>query len=173
MISSDDFRKITTLIFDVDGILTDGRVAWLDSGEAVKFFHYQDMHWLKMAIRAGLRVGLLSAASDSANLRIKDKLGLSFAVTGMKNKLEGFEKILQEYHLTPEECLFAGDDVVDMPVLRRAGISVTAADGVPELDEVVRWRTRLPGGRGAAREIVVRVLKEKNLYEKIMERYRR
>ena len=173
MISSDDFRNITTLIFDVDGTLTDGKVAWLAGGEAVKFFHYQDMHWLKMALRAGLRVGLLSAAGDPANLFLKEKLGLSFAVVGMKDKLEGFEKILREFHLSPEECLYAGDDVVDMPVLRRAGIGVAVADAVPELDEVVRWRTRLPGGQGAAREVVVRVLKEKNLFDGIMERYRR
>ncbi len=174
MISSADFQKITTLIFDVDGTLTDGRQAYLTNGDNVKFFYHHDMHWLKMAIRAGLKVGTLSAASESVNRFVPEEiLKLSFAVTGAVDKLSAFEELLQTYNLSADECLYMGDDIVDMPVIRRAGIGVAVADAVPELDEVADFRTKAPGGRGAAYEIVRCVLKEKGLFDTIMERYRK
>ncbi|MBE6364397.1 MAG: HAD-IIIA family hydrolase [Lentisphaerae bacterium] len=174
MISSADFQKITTLIFDVDGTLTDGRQAYLSNGENIKFFYHHDMHWLKMAIRAGLKVGTLSAAVEPVNRIVpEDILKLTFAVTGSKDKLETFEEILKKYQLTAEECLYVGDDIVDMPVIKRAGIGVAVADAVEELDEVADFRTKAAGGQGAACEIIRRVLKEKGLLDTIMERYRK
>ncbi|MBE6358999.1 MAG: HAD-IIIA family hydrolase [Lentisphaerae bacterium] len=173
MISSADLQKITTLIFDVDGTLTDGRNAYLSNGEEIKFFDHHDMHWLKMAVRAGLRVGTLSAADSPVNRRVPEMLNLTFAVCGAKDKLEAFEALLEKYGISAEECLYMGDDIVDMPVLKRAGIGVATGDAVSELDEVVKWRTNAPGGRGAAKEVITRVLKEKKLFDTIMERYRR
>ena len=151
MISSADFQKITTLIFDVDGTLTDGREAFLPDGESVRFFHHHDMHWLKMAVRAGLNVGLLSAGDPRGNRQLAENLHLTFSLSGATDKVAGFEEILRRYALSSDECLYVGDDVIDMPVIRRAGIGVAVGDAVPELDEVARWRTSRPGGRGAAR----------------------
>ena len=173
MISSADLLKITTLIFDIDGTLTDGRISWDSSGGTVKFFNMQDLHWMKLALRAGLRVGVLSGRADAANRKMAAELQLTFAVLDAKDKLAAFENLLQEYTLVPEECLYAGDDVVDMPVLRRAGVGIAVAGAVPELDEVCDYRTRACGGCGAAAEIIRDVLKTKGLYDKIMERYRR
>jgi 3-deoxy-D-manno-octulosonate 8-phosphate phosphatase (KDO 8-P phosphatase) len=174
MISSADFQKITTLIFDVDGTLTDGRQAYLSNGDNVKFFYHHDMHWLKMAIRAGLKVGTLSAAVEPVNRIVPEEiLKLTFAITGSKDKLASFEEILKKYQLSADECLYMGDDVVDMPVIKRAGIGVAVADAVPELDEVADFRTQAPGGQGAACEIIRRILKEKGLFDTIMERYRK
>jgi len=173
MILSADFQRITTLIFDIDGTLTDGRIAYDASGNVVKFFDVRDLHWLKLALRAGLNVGVLSGRHDSANDLMIADVKLSFALQGSKDKVAGFEQLLRENGLTAAECLCVGDDVVDMPVLCRAGIGVAVADAVPELDEVAAFRTVAPGGRGAAAEIVRMVLKEKNLFDQIMERYRR
>ena len=173
MISSDDFQKITTLIFDIDGTLTDGREAFLPGGGSVKFFHHHDMHWLKMAVRAGLNVGLLSARDTPENRRLAEELHLTFSLTGATDKVAGFEEILRRYSLSADECLYMGDDVIDMPVIRRAGIGVAVGDAVQELDEAARWRTSRPGGRGAVQEVIRRVLKEKNLFDTAMERYRR
>ena len=161
------------LAMDVDGTLTDGREAFLPGGESLKFFHHHDMHCMKMALRAGLRVGLLSARDVPANRRMTEDLHLTFLLAGATDKVAGFEEILRRYDLSPDECLYMGDDVVDMPVIRRAGIGVAVGDAVPELDEVARWRTSRPGGRGAAEEVIRRVLKEKNLFDAAMERYRR
>ena len=173
MISSADFQRITTLIFDIDGTLTDGRTAYDASGNVIKFFDMRDLHWLKLALRAGLQVGILSGRHDAANDRMIADVKLSFAVQNAKDKVAGFEQLLRDNGLTAGECLYAGDDVVDMPVISRAGIGVAVADAVPELDEVAAFRTSAPGGRGAAVEIVRMVLKEKNLFGQIMERYRR
>ena len=173
MILSTDLQKIKVLIFDVDGTLTDGRAAYLDGGEEIKFFDHHDMHWLKMAVRAGLTVGTLSAADSPANKRVPEMLNLSFAICGAKDKLATFEEILHKFNVSAAECLYMGDDIVDMPVLKRAGIGVAVADAVEELDEVIQWRTNAPGGRGAAKEVITRVLKEKGLFDSIMERYRR
>lgn len=173
MISSADFQSITTLIFDIDGTLTDGRIAYDASGNIIKFFDMRDMHWLKLALRAGLKVGVLSGRSDTANDRMISDLKLSFAVQDAKDKIAGFEQLLAAGSLTASESLYLGDDVVDMPVLRRAGIGAAVADAAEELDEVAMFRTAAPGGRGAAAEIVRMVLKEKKLFDQIMERYRR
>ena len=173
MISSADFRRITTLIFDIDGTLTDGRIGWGAADEPVKFFDAHDTHWLKLAMRAGLKVGVLSGLDDAANRRLVRELHLSFAVLGVKDKLAAFTALLREEGLTAEECLYAGDDVVDMPILRRVGVGAIVADAAPELAEVASWRTRAAGGRGAAMEIVRVVLKEKGSLDSIMERYRR
>lgn len=173
MISSTEFQKITTLIFDIDGTLTNALVSYMGDGQVIKFFNHHDMHWLKLAMRAGLSVGVISGADDQANRILVDNLHLSFARFGVKDKVAAFEEILQERNLSPAECLYLGDDVVDLPVIRRAGIGVAVADAVPELDEYARWRTCSAGGKGAACEVVRRVLKEKGLLDKIMERYRR
>ena len=173
MISSVDLRRITTLIFDIDGTLTDGRLGWEPGGETIKFFDAHDTHWLKLAMRAGLTVGVLSGLDDAPNRRLVREENFNFAVLGVKDKLAAFTALLDERSLTAEECLYVGDDVVDMPVLRRAGVGAVVADAAPELAEVASWRTHAAGGRGAAMEIVRTVLREKGLLDSIMERYRR
>lgn len=173
MISSTDFQKITTLIFDIDGTLTDSRALFLPDGRIIKSFDHHDMHWIKLALRAGLKVGVLSGRDDPANENLVRELNLSFALLGVKDKIAGFEEILQKNQLTAAECCYMGDDVVDMPVIRRAGIGVAVADAVEELNEAADIRTSAPGGKGAACEIIRRILKEKGLFDHIMERYRR
>ncbi len=173
MISSADFSKITTLIFDIDGTLTDGKLTFTPDGEVLKSFNINDMHWIKLALRAGLKVGILAGRDDFANRQLIDELKLSFAELNAKNKLAGWEKILAGQQISPDECLYMGDDVVDMPVIRRAGIGVAVANAAVELDEVADWKTSAPGGSGAACEIIRKVLKAKGLFDNIMERYRK
>lgn len=172
MISSADFRKITALILDIDGTLTDGKAAYLPDGQVIKFFDHHDMHWIKLALRAKLKVGVLSGGDDPASRHLAQMLNLSFAEFGAKNKLAAFEELMKKQQLTPEECFCLGDDVTDMPLLRRAGIGAAVADAVPELDEVADFRTTAPGGKGAAAEVIRRILKEQDLFDNIMERYR-
>lgn len=172
MISSEAFRKIKAVVLDVDGVLTDGRAGY-GAEEEIKFFHLRDGHWMRMAIRTGLKVGILSGRGSRANRRRAEELGLSFCYENCKDKLEGFERLLAEQSLRPEECLYVGDDVIDMPVMRRAGIAVAVADGVPELDEVADFRTRTPGGHGAVCEVMRRLMMEQGTLDAQLERYRR
>ncbi len=160
------------IITDIDGVLTDCRVGY-GAPEFIKFFHYRDGHWLKLAQRAGLKTGFLSGRSSLANKVRASELEVDFCKEDVKDKLAGFEEILAEYQLSPSECLYIGDDLVDMPVMRRCGIAVAVADAVPELDEVADFRTAAPGGHGAVAEVIRKLLIAQGKLDEVIERYRR
>ena len=172
MTPSEKLRKIRAVVLDIDGVLTDGRVGY-DGERKIKFFNYRDGHWIKLAIRAGLLVGALSGARSPANAQRAGELGFSFLYEGIKDKLAGFETLLAEWKLAPEECLYMGDDVMDMPPMRRAGVAVAVRDAVPELDEVADWRTRTPGGHGAVCEVIRELLSAQDKLDAVLEVYRR
>ena len=172
MISTEQFRAIRAIISDIDGVLTDCRVGY-GADDFIKFFNYRDGHWLKMAKRQGYIVGFISGRSSAANRQRAGELGVDFCKEDIHDKLEAFEEILKEYDLTPEQCLYVGDDLIDANILRRAGIAITVADGVPMLDEVVHWRTKTPGGHGVFVEIIERLFRECDILEKATERYRK
>ena len=172
MISAEKARLIKAVILDIDGVLTDGRVGY-GAEDLIKFFHYRDGHWLKLALRAGIMVGLLSGRESAANRERATELGLTFVRENIHDKLEEFEKLLKEYDLKPEECFYMGDDVIDMPVMSRVGIAVAVADAVPELDEVAAYRTHTPGGHGAVCEAVRLLLQARGDLDSLLERYRR
>ncbi len=172
MISSDAWKKIKLVICDIDGVLTDGRVGY-GAEDFIKFFHYRDGHWLKLAMRAGLMVGWLSGRKSKANTLRANELGITFLKENCTDKLASFEEILKEYHLNADECFYIGDDVIDLPVMRRCGIAVAVADGVPELDEAADFRTQNRGGCGAVCEAMRRLLAEQGKLDEILERYRR
>ena len=171
MISADKFKAIKAIISDIDGVLTDGRVGY-GAPDFIKFFHYRDGHWLKMAKREGYIIGLISGRSSEANRKRARELGLDFCKEDITSKITAFEEILQEYGLKPEECLYVGDDVVDLPVLKRVGIAIAVADAVPALDEFVHWRLQTPGGHGVFVEIIERLFRECGILDKALERYR-
>ena len=172
MIPLEKLADIRALILDIDGVLTDGRVGY-GADDKIKFFNYRDGHWIKMALRAGLIVGALSGAECAANRRRTGELGFSFCYEKVTDKLAGFERVLAEWKLAPHECMYMGDDVIDMPPMRRAGVAVAVADAVPELDEVADWRTRLGGGHGAVCEAIRELLRAQGKLDQQLERYRR
>ena len=172
MIPLEKLRKIRVVVLDIDGVLTDGRVGY-DGERKMKFFNYRDGHWIKMALRSGLLVGALSGAQCPANAQRAGELGFSFLRECEKDKLKGFEKLVADLGVAPEECLYMGDDVIDMSPMRRAGVGVAVRDAVPELDEVADWRTETPGGHGAVCEVVRELLAAQGKLDAALERYRR
>lgn len=172
MISVNQFRAIRAIILDVDGVMTDGRAGY-GTDETVKFFNYRDGHWIRMALRAGFKVGMFSGCESQANRKRAHELNLNFCYENVFDKLSGFEKLLAEQHLTAQECLYIGDDIVDYPVMKRAGIAVAVADSSPELEEVAHWRTPSPGGHGAVCETIRWLMSNQGILERELERYRR
>lgn len=172
MTPSEKLRKIRAVVLDIDGVLTDGRVGY-DGERKIKFFNYRDGHWIKLALRSGLLVGALSGARSPANAQRAEELGFSFLREGVKDKLEGFGQLVADLGVAPEQCLYMGDDVMDMPPMRRAGVAVAVRDGVPELDEVADWRTETPGGHGAVCEVVRKLLAAQGKLDAALEKYRR
>ncbi len=172
MISSETIAGIKAVVLDVDGVLTDCRGAY-GAAEEIKFFHFRDGHWIKLAMRAGLQVGMLSGRSSNANRKRAEELGMSFCMENCKDKLESFQELLKTRGLKAEECLYMGDDIIDLPVMRRAGIALAVADAVPELDEAAAFRTKAAGGHGAVCEAIRWLLKEQGKLDAVLERYRR
>ena len=165
-------RRIKAVVLDIDGVLTDGRIGYGGgANEEIKFFDVKDGHAIAMALRGGLLVGALSGRSSAANRRRAAELKLSFLYEGEKDKTEAFERLLTEQRLLAEECLYVGDDLVDLPPLRRSGVAVIVADAPGELDEHCDFRTKNPGGRGAVREVIVWLLKEQGKWEELVKRY--
>ncbi len=162
--------KIEAVVLDIDGVLTNGLLGYGEKDE-IKFFHVRDGHGIKLAMRAGLKIGILSGRTAEANRRRAEELGFDFIYEGEKNKREAFGKLLDEQNLNAEACLYIGDDVVDIPVLRRAGLAATVADAPEDLDPHCDIRAKLPGGQGAVREILEWLLKEQNKWNDLMQRY--
>ena len=171
MITKEQFKKIKLIISDIDGVLTDGKVGY-GAPDFIKFFNYKDGQWIRIALRAGLMVGFLSGRKSAANAKRAAELNVTFCREDFIRKGEEFQNILNEYSLAPEECLYIGDDLSDIPVMRRAGISVAPADGVSQLDEFIDWRTTRRGGDGVLYEVISRLLAERGELEQQLDYYR-
>ncbi len=165
-------KNIRAVVLDIDGVLTDGRIGYgMGQDEEVKFFNVRDGHGIVMARRAGIKVGILSGRSSSANRRRAAELKLDFVYEGELDKLAGFEKLLLEQNLNAAEVMYIGDDVVDIPPFLRAGLAVCVGDAPEYLDNFIHYRTCVPGGCGAVREAIEILLKQQNRWDELMERY--
>jgi 3-deoxy-D-manno-octulosonate 8-phosphate phosphatase (KDO 8-P phosphatase) len=151
-------RRIRLLLFDVDGVLTDGTILLHADGSESKMFHIRDGAAIVWAQRAGVQVGLLSARTSEATARRAQQLGVSMVFQGRSDKLAGYEEIRRQAGLGDDQIAYMGDDLQDLPVLRRVGFSAAPADAPPLVREYVRWVSPSGGGRGAVRELIEHVL---------------
>jgi 3-deoxy-D-manno-octulosonate 8-phosphate phosphatase (KDO 8-P phosphatase) len=145
--------KIRLVIFDVDGVLTDGRLFFDAGGQEYKSFHVRDGLGLKLLRRTGVETAVISGrASPSVALRM-ESLGITRVYQGQENKLEAFDELLRDLNLAPDQVAHVGDDLPDLPLMRRAGLAVAVADAHASLRDYAHWITANPGGAGAAREV--------------------
>lgn len=146
-------KKIRLVIFDVDGVLTDGRLFFDAEGREYKGFHARDGFGLKLLRQSGVETAVISGRSSPAvALRMKS-LDIVHVYQGAENKLEVFERLLEELNLVPEQVAHVGDDLLDLPLLRRVGLAVAVADAHFGIRGYAHWITAIPGGMGAAREV--------------------
>ena len=164
--------KVKLVIFDVDGVLTDGRITIGHDGREIKTFHVHDGAGIKYLLRAGLRVALLSGRSSAATEHRARELGIEEVRQGAKQKLPAFEELLRKHRLKREEVCYVGDDLPDLPVMREAGFAVAVAGAREEVLEAADYVTGLPGGEGAARELAELILRAQDKWGAIMSRYR-
>ena len=155
---------IKMLLFDVDGVLTDGTILVHGDGSESKAFNIRDGAGIVWAQRAGLVIGLLSARSADATAIRASQLGIGIVVQGRGDKLAGYEQILADANLTDDQVGYMGDDLQDLPVLRRAGFSAAPADAAPEVRSTVQWVSAARGGHGAVRECIEHVLRAQGLW---------
>jgi 3-deoxy-D-manno-octulosonate 8-phosphate phosphatase (KDO 8-P phosphatase) len=164
-------RKTRLLIMDVDGVLTDGKIIQDRHGHEVKVFDVKDGHGIVMAHRAKLRTGLISGRESETITRRAEELGIALVFQKVWNKLEVYEKIRMDTALTHDEVAYVGDDVVDIPLLRRVGLAVAVADAVDEVKAVSHFITQRPGGQGAVREVIELILRAQGHWDTLLERY--
>jgi 3-deoxy-D-manno-octulosonate 8-phosphate phosphatase (KDO 8-P phosphatase) len=146
-------RAIKVLIFDVDGVLTDGSLFYGDDGQEYKAFNSRDGHGIKMLRDAGVETAILTGRSSQVVLHRARNLGITRIIQGAHDKLSAYEAMLAETGLTPEQTAYMGDDLVDLPVLRRCGLACTVPDAPTEVLARVHHVTQAAAGRGAAREV--------------------
>ena len=167
----DRARRIKLLILDCDGVLTDGRIIMLPGSDETKTFDVKDGHGIVMAQRAGLRIAIISGRKSSVVRVRATELGVTHLYEMAWVKTEPYEKVLAEEGLTDEEVCYVGDDVVDIPLLRRAGLGVAVADAVEETKKHSHIVTERGGGRGAVREVIEFILKAQDKWDEAMIRY--
>jgi 3-deoxy-D-manno-octulosonate 8-phosphate phosphatase (KDO 8-P phosphatase) len=163
--------RVRLLLFDVDGVLTDGVVVMHADGSESKGFHIRDGAAMVWAQRAGLTVGLLSARSSGATAQRAAQLAIRLVMQGVTSKLHAYERILRDTGLTDEAVAYMGDDLLDLPVLARAGVSAAPADAAPEVREHVAWVSAAAGGRGAVRELIELVLRAQQRWDAVIREY--
>lgn len=166
-----DLSKIKLLLLDVDGVLTDGRIIYDSEGGETKSFDVKDGHGLKLLQRAGIRVGIITGRQSAIVARRAEELGIELVYQGAKDKSLPFNEIMQKLALAPEEIAYVGDDLVDLPVMRKVGFAATVADAVDDVKPFADMVTKLPGGRGAVREICEFILKESGRWSAVTRHY--
>jgi 3-deoxy-D-manno-octulosonate 8-phosphate phosphatase (KDO 8-P phosphatase) len=160
--------RIKLLLFDVDGVLTDGKILLHADGAESKRFDIKDGTGLVWAQRAGLKVGFLSARQSAATTRRAEQLGITIVHQGAVAKLRAYDEILRQQGLRDPDVAYMGDDVLDLPVIRRAGLSACPADAVGEVRRSVDYVSSRRGGDGAVRDLIERVLKAQKRWSALL-----
>lgn len=167
----DKARKIKLLILDVDGVMTDGKIVMDEKGKQLKFFDVQDGLGVVLLKRAGINTIILSARySRVVSFRAKD-IKVFKAYQNCDDKLAAYQKILKQMKLKNENVCFIGDELIDIPVLKRAGLSVAVANAAIEAKRVASYITKRKGGDGAIREIIELILKSQGKWDKVTSKY--
>ncbi|PIT11881.1 phenylphosphate carboxylase subunit delta [Snodgrassella alvi] len=146
-------QQIRLFIMDVDGVLTDGRIFIRDNGEEIKAFHTLDGHGLKMLHRHGIQTAIITGRdAPSVGIRVQ-QLGIQHYFKGITDKRSCYCQLLKQLKLSEQQCAYIGDDVVDLPVMKRCGLAVAVPNAHARVLQHADYVTRAPGGAGAVREV--------------------
>ena len=174
MLKEEVLRKaagIRLAVFDVDGVLTGGEIFIGPYGEEFKRFHAQDGLGIALLQRSGIEVGIISSRQSEAVAHRMESLGVRHVIQGRHDKLQALRELLDSTGIAPEETAFVGDDLIDLPALRHAGLAIAVANAVPVVRENAHWTTAARGGEGAVREICELLLRAKGLFEDHINHY--
>lgn len=159
------FSRITTFVFDVDGVLTDGTLFVFDNGEQVRRMNIKDGYALQLAVKKGYRVAIFSGSVSEAVVKRLNRLGISDVFMNVKDKRNAIGNYLEAHGVGWQEVLFMGDDIPDYAVMREAALPCAPNDAVPEIRQTAKYISSFPGGRGCVRDVIEKVLKLKNDWE--------
>jgi len=160
-------------VLDVDGVLTDGQIILDGCDNEWKAFNVRDGHRIVLAAREGIRTVFLTGRTSRVVERRAIELGVHRVYQGEHDKGAAIERFFREEQALPEETAYLGDDVVDLPALRRVGLAAAVGDAVPEVQDAADWVAAAPGGRGAVRELVEFILASQGRWEAALQRFLR
>lgn len=168
MIHPSEIRLIVT---DIDGVWTDGRIIYSSNGDEIKEFNVRDGLGVKLAQRAGIEVAIVTSRTFEPLTRRAAELGIERIHQGATNKLSIVTSIVQEMGIDMRQVVYIGDDLPDLAVMKAVGVSAAPSDAAPEIRSIATWRLDTRGGRGAVRELVERLLFERNEWNEIVEQF--
>ena len=163
--------RVRLMIFDVDGILTDGSLHYGPDGESIKTFNVLDGHGIKLLQQSSVATAIISARKSDIVARRAADLGIRHLHQGVHDKRVAFEELLAHTGVGADACGFVGDDVIDLPILLRVGFAASVPNGHPEVRSRVHYVTSASGGRGAARELCDFILQAQGNYEAALAPY--
>ena len=171
LVDTAKLKLVKMLLLDVDGVLTDGSIVYNESGEEIKAFNVKDGLGIRMLLGSGINVGIVTGRSSKAVYHRCHDLGISLIFDGVRDKAAALDAILKQTRLLPQETAFVGDDLLDLPALKKVGLSITVADAHEIVRKNVDMVTSAKGGKGAVREICESILKAQGFWESILMRY--
>ena len=152
-------KHITTFVFDVDGVLTDGTILLTTTGEMLRIMHTKDGFAMKTALQAGFNVCIISGGTnDGVRLRL-EALGITDVYLGAHNKIEQLNEYMTNQNIKHENVLYMGDDIPDYPVMKLVGLPTCPQDAVPEIKVISKYISHKKGGKGCVRDVIEQVLK--------------
>ncbi len=164
--------RVSVLVMDVDGVLTDGRIVYAEYGDELKLFDVQDGAGLVFWNRLGLKSAIITSRTSRLVKRRAKELRGDVLSPGRLMKLPIYEQLLKRFRVTHEQVCAIGDELMELPILSRVGLAVAVPNAVPEVKQVSHYITQRSAGKGAVREVIDLILKAKGLWDSLMTRYR-
>ncbi len=164
-------KSIKLIIFDVDGVLTDGSLFFGDDGLEYKAFNSQDGHGMKMLQNSGVDIAIITGRKSEVVTHRMNNLGVKHVYQGQTEKLPAYKKLTSKLKVYPEEVAYVGDDVVDLPIMIRVGLAITVQDGHELVKKHAHWVCQKPAGKGAAREVCELIMQAQDNLEAMLEEY--
>ncbi|MDH5728563.1 MAG: 3-deoxy-manno-octulosonate-8-phosphatase KdsC [Gammaproteobacteria bacterium] len=163
--------SIKLVIFDVDGVLTDGRLYVTEDGTEIKAFHSRDGHGLKMLQASGVEIAIITGRTSKIVSHRMNELGIEHVYQGQRDKVPAFEELIDKLKIAPNHVAYVGDDVVDLPVMARVGLAIATQDAHEFVKKHAHWQTPNLGGRGAARDVCELLMEARGVLQATLENY--
>jgi 3-deoxy-D-manno-octulosonate 8-phosphate phosphatase (KDO 8-P phosphatase) len=164
-------KEIKLVIFDVDGVLTDGSIIIGDDGEEYKAFHSRDGHGMRLLQYTGVEIGIITGRTSKVVEYRMNSLGINHLYQGQKVKLPAFEDMIDRLGIKPAQCAYVGDDWVDLAVMKRVGLAIAVQDADAIVKKHAHWITPANGGKGAAREVCELIMEGQGSLQDQIERH--
>jgi len=164
-------QQIKLVIFDVDGVLTDGGLYFADDGTELKAFNSRDGHGMKMLQQSGVEIGIITGRTSNVVAHRMDNLGVKHLYQGQHEKLPAFLELIDKLGVTPQQVAYMGDDVVDLPVMCKVGLAAAVQDAHSWVIKHSHWQSPSCGGRGAARELCEMIMEAQGTLQPTLEKY--